>query len=147
MQMEDMSQDFLELQPSLGSKSVWKGNEAFPPKSRWGRLSLLIQSCVFPHSEMLFSFGYDFNFSIYFGQYLMSVRELSAQWQPCRSSAFSWVRAVHTLVKGLECKEPGDLARVTEQSNCGTEKGDSLKRNSKLMCNKAEILYFCPQKD
>lgn len=32
------------------------------------------------------------------------------------------------------------------QSNCSTKKGDSLKGNSSLMCNPAEILYFLPTK-
>jgi len=51
------------------------------------------------------------------------------------------------LQRDLHTWKARNLARVMGQSNCQTEKGDSLKGNSNLMCNQAGILYFYPQKN
>lgn len=76
------------------------------PRWRWGRLLPLLQSCIFPHPEMMFRLGSDSSCSVCFGECLRRVRKLVEQQQPCRFPAHSQVHAAHTPPKGPECKEP-----------------------------------------
>lgn len=66
--------------------------------------------------------------------------ENSEHKQPRRSAAAT--RCPH-VSKGTCLQRTRSLARV--MGHRGTKKGDDLKGNSSLMCNQAEILYFCPQ--
>lgn len=117
-----------------------KGNKAFPPRARCSRLFPLLLSCVFPHPEMMFGLGSDCSFSVCFGEYLSRVRGLRAQTQPRRSPA--GMRCPH-VSKGTCLQRTRSLAKV--MGHRSTKKGDDLKGNSSLMCNQAEILYFCPK--
>lgn len=56
------------------------------PRWRWGRLLPLLQSCIFPHPEMMFRLGSDSSCSVCFGECLRRVRELLEQQQQIPSS-------------------------------------------------------------
>lgn len=111
MWMGEQSQDF----PGEASRilhweesgTIWKGNKAFPPRWRWGRLSPLLQSCMFPHPETMFRLGSDCSFLVSFGEYLRRRRGLLAQRQPHRSPPCSQACTAYLPPKGHPCKEPG----------------------------------------
>lgn len=102
MQMGAHSQHF----PGEAGRSPGRGlveMEQGIPRWRWGRLFPLLQSCIFPHPEMMFRLGSDSSCSVCFGECFRRVGELLAQQQPHRFPVHSQVPAAHTHLQRDLC--------------------------------------------